>query len=61
MKPKKIASGFFRCNELFGVTPALRNRTWWAIHNIIAHPLMELLGWIGLRRAGNWLHDKTVP
>lgn len=33
----------------------------WAFHNIIAHPLMQLLVWLGFRRAGLWVHDVTVP
>ena len=33
----------------------------WPIHNLIGHPLMEILGWIGLRRLGIAIHDATVP
>jgi hypothetical protein len=38
-----------------------RPNLWWAIHNIIAHPLSEVLYWIGLECVGNWLHDQTIP
>ena len=34
---------------------------WWAIHNLIAHPLSEVLYWIGFMRLGNKLHDATIP
>lgn len=34
---------------------------WWAVHNIIAHPLSEVLYWIRLSKAGNWIHDNTLP
>jgi hypothetical protein len=33
----------------------------WAFHNLVAHPVMQLLVWLGFRRAGIWLHDATVP
>lgn len=33
----------------------------WAFHNLVAHPLMQLLVWLGFRRVGLWLHDVTVP
>lgn len=34
---------------------------WWVIHNLIAHPVSELLYWVGLSHFGEWLHDETVP
>lgn len=33
----------------------------WAIHNLIGHPLMQLLSWIGLTRLGIKVHDATIP
>ena len=33
----------------------------WAPHNLIAHPLSELLFQLGFEDAGNRLHDWTVP
>lgn len=33
----------------------------WAFHNLVAHPLMQVLVWLGFRRAGLWVHDATVP
>lgn len=39
----------------------MRTQLLWIIHNVIAHPLSEILYWIGLGRLGNWIHDVTVP
>lgn len=45
----------------------MRSASWfrenlgWAIHNLIAHPLSEVLFWCGLRSWGDRLHDATVP
>lgn len=33
----------------------------WAIHNLIGHPLMQLLSWLGCRSWGLRVHDATVP
>lgn len=33
----------------------------WAIHNLIGHPLMQVLSWLGLRSWGLKVHDATVP
>lgn len=33
----------------------------WPIHNLFAHPISELLHWIGLGELGNRLHDATLP
>lgn len=38
-----------------------REKFWWAIHNLIAHPASELLYWFGLENLGNKLHDWTAP
>jgi Ca2+/Na+ antiporter len=40
---------------------SLREEFWWGVHNLIAHPLSELLYWTIGERAANWLHDATVP
>ncbi len=46
----------------------LRREFWWAVHNLVAHPLSQLLWWASLfglirpvARLGDWLHDWTVP
>jgi hypothetical protein len=33
----------------------------WAVHNLFAHPLMQILMWLGLTRWAMWVHDSTVP
>lgn len=33
----------------------------WAIHNLIAHPLSEIMHWLHLGKLGGRLHDLTVP
>lgn len=37
-----------------------RERFWWAVHNLVAHPLWEVLFWIGFGHIGDWLHDGTA-
>jgi len=38
----------------------------WSLHNLVAHPLSELVYLLGLgsppfERVSNWIHDVTVP
>lgn len=33
----------------------------WSVHNLLAHPLSELLFLVGLERAARWVHDATIP
>jgi len=33
----------------------------WPMHNLIAHPISEILYWVGLGNLGNRLHDATIP
>lgn len=39
----------------------LPDRFKWSIHNIIAHPLMEICFLIGLDKTANLVHDCTIP
>lgn len=39
----------------------LPERFRWAPHNLFAHPVSELLYWVGLDVLGETLHDITVP
>ena len=42
--------------------PALRwPRGAWAFHNVVAHPLMQVLAWVGRGRLGVRLHDWSTP
>lgn len=38
-----------------------REQVGWALHNLIAHPLSELLYWLFGETAANWIHDITIP
>jgi hypothetical protein len=33
----------------------------WTLHNLVAHPVSEILFLIGLEKASNFVHDITVP
>jgi hypothetical protein len=37
------------------------HRHHWAIHNLIAHPLMQILAWLRLYDLAIFVHDITVP
>lgn len=46
----------------------INNEFWWAIHNLLVHPLMQLLWWTSLcgrirflSEFGDWLHEWTTP
>ena len=39
----------------------LPERFRWTPHNLIAHPLSEILFQLGFEDAGNRLHDWTIP
>ena len=39
----------------------LPKRFQWTIHNLIAHPLMEITHLLGFTELGNKLHDCTIP
>jgi hypothetical protein len=33
----------------------------WSMHNLVAHPLSELLYLAGFEEISNWIHDITIP
>ena len=33
----------------------------WAVHNLVGHPLMQILAWLGERELALAVHDATVP
>jgi hypothetical protein len=39
----------------------LPSRFKWSIHNLLAHPISEILFQIGFENLGNRLHDCTIP
>ena len=38
-----------------------KNRILWAVHNILAHPAMEVLLWVKLDKLGQRIHNITMP
>jgi hypothetical protein len=36
-------------------------RSGWAVHNMVGHPLLQLLAWAGFTRLGLRVHDATIP
>ena len=37
------------------------NRFKYTIHNLVAHPMMEILYLLGFEELGNKIHDYTLP
>ena len=33
----------------------------WTLHNLMAHPLSEVVYLLGFENFSNWIHDSTVP
>lgn len=33
----------------------------WAFHNFIAHPVMQIMVWLGMKKRAIKFHDKTTP
>jgi hypothetical protein len=33
----------------------------WAVHNLVGHPLMQALSWLGLPKVGLHVHNNTIP
>jgi hypothetical protein len=33
----------------------------WAVHNLIGHPMLQALAWLGLTKLGMRVHDATAP
>lgn len=36
-------------------------RNAWTFHNLVAHPIMQILSWMGFLSLGLKIHDLTVP
>lgn len=47
--------------KLQAILGGLPPRWRWTLHNLVAHPLSEVLFQIGAERAANAVHDATVP
>jgi hypothetical protein len=62
------AVGFDALEAVLAVKPSAiegRRIKWrhsgWTFHNVVGHPLMQLLAWTGFKRAAIRLHDATTP
>lgn len=49
------------CPEMLEGENAKYKRGAWAIHNLLGHPLMQILSWLGYADVGIKIHDATVP
>lgn len=49
------------CPDALEGEQAKYKRHAWAIHNLIGHPLMQILSWLRLPALGIKVHDATVP
>lgn len=61
-------TGFFAIQLLWMLKPdALEGKRFhwrknvWAIHNLFAHPLMQVLAFLGMHKTAIWIHDITAP
>ena len=62
------ATGFHAIEAVYAFKPSAlegRRLRWrrgaWAFHNLVGHPVMQFLAWIGRGRAGVRFHDWTTP
>jgi hypothetical protein len=63
-----VAEGIQAIEALMHLKPSAmegRRLRWarhvWAFHNLVGHPVMQLLAFVGMRRWAIAVHDGTVP
>lgn len=63
-----VVDGFFAIELFWLLKPSAlegKKLMWrkhvWSIHNLFAHPLMQLLAYCRLYKAAMWIHDVTTP
>jgi len=63
-----VARGFDAVEAVWAFKPSAvegRRLKWkkgsWAFHNVVAHPLMQVLAWLGFTHLAIRLHDATTP
>lgn len=63
-----VAEGIQAIEALMHLKPSAmegRRLRWarhaWAFHNLVGHPVMQMLAFVGLRRWAIAVHDGTVP
>lgn len=47
-----------RLSQKLGKLP---ERFRWTLHNLVAHPISEVLYQIGLKKLSDEIHDRTIP
>lgn len=47
-----------RLSQKLGKLP---ERFRWTLHNLVAHPISEVLYQIGLQKLSDEIHDRTIP
>ena len=58
--PKTTAASALAILVQLGIS-RLPERFKWTAHNIVAHPLSEVLFQLGCREAAEWVHDIPAP
>lgn len=65
---ESIALGFDAIEVVMALKPSAlegRRLRWqknaWAFHNVVAHPLMQIMVWLGFKKQAIRLHDNTAP
>ena len=38
-----------------------RNHFKWTFHNLVAHPLSEIVWLFGFKSLSGWIHDASIP
>jgi hypothetical protein len=63
-----VATGADAIDLIFMVKPSVlegRRLRWvrhaWTVHNLVGHPLMQVLAWMGHPKWGVKIHDLTTP
>lgn len=62
------ARGFDAIEAVMALKPSAlegRRLRWhkhaWAFHNMIGHPVMQIMAWLGFKKAAIRFHDYTTP
>lgn len=63
-----VARGFDAIEVVMALKPSSmegRRMKWrknaWAFHNFVAHPVVQILAWLGFKKAAIRFHDYTTP
>ncbi len=51
----------FKPSAVEGLPSIKWQRHVWAMHNLVGHPLMQMMAFVGLTGLGLKIHDMTVP